>query len=256
MQELASLKPLLTALVMPPSGPLLLVLLGLLCLWMKLRKLAGLWVSVGLMSMWVLSCNAAAVWLAENATGQPPAATVAQIKASGAQAIVVLGGGVEHVSPEYGKPQLAFGSSERLRYGAHLARETGLPIAYSGGVGWSAAGLKTMPEAEVAQSLSMQQHQVPVTYVEAHSRDTVENAQMSWQMLSRQNVKRIALVTNAWHMRRAERAFPCAGFEVMAMPMGYILPVENPTLEWLPSAHGLDSSRRVLREWLGYQLGR
>jgi uncharacterized SAM-binding protein YcdF (DUF218 family) len=256
MQELASLKPLLTALVMPPSGPLLLVLLGLLCLWMKLRKLAGLWVSVGLVSMWVLSCNAAAVWLAENAAGQPPAVSAAQVKASGAQAIVVLGGGVEPVSPEYGQAQLGEAAAQRLRYGAWLASQTGLPVAYSGGVGWGGVGLNKEAEAVVAQRIAAQELPAPVTYVEARSRDTVENAQMTWQLLAPQNIQRVALVTNAWHMRRAQRAFQRAGFEVIAAPMGYVRPEQADVLEWLPSGHGLASSRHVLREWLGYQLGR
>jgi hypothetical protein len=60
-------------------------------------------------------------------------------------AIVVLGGGMEALAPEYGVSSLRATSLERLRYGIWLGRETGLPVAFSGGVGW--AQLDAKPEA-------------------------------------------------------------------------------------------------------------
>ncbi len=268
MFEIAALKPVLTALIMPPAGPLLLVLLG----WWLLRQkkartfsaaktgLGRLWVGLGLLSLWLLSCNAVAVWLANNLVGQPPALTPAQLKASGAQAVVVLGGGVDHTPPEWrdwrsaqDASQLRVDALERLRYGAFLAKQSGLPLAYSGGVGWAAGNQR--PEATVAANQSQREFGVPVSFVEARSRDTRENARESWAMLSTQNIKNVVVVTNAWHMRRSARAYNEAGFRVTAAPMGYIQPLFDPTLEWLPTGVGLQHSRMVLREWLGYQLG-
>lgn len=52
-----------------------------------------------------------------------------------AQAIVVLGGGVNHDQPEFGGSSAASSTLERIRYAAYLHRETGLPIQVSGG-GW------------------------------------------------------------------------------------------------------------------------
>jgi uncharacterized SAM-binding protein YcdF (DUF218 family) len=275
MQELAAIKPLLTALIMPPGGPLLLILLGWVLLrraqpWLRsgrsarpLRHRFGhLFVGLGALGLWLLSCNAVAVWLAHNLVGQPPAITAAQLKTSGAQAIVVLGGGIDASPPEWAnekdsanRSQLTIEAFERLRYGAHLARETGLPLAYSGGVGWAAEGFYTEAEATVAARQSQRELGVPVRFVEARSRDTRENARESWALLSKQNITQVAVVTNAWHMRRSVRAYNDAGFRVTPAPMGYVQTQFAPALEWLPTATGLSNSRTVLREWLGYQMG-
>jgi hypothetical protein len=40
-------------------------------------------------------------------------------------------------APEYGVGNLAAPSLERLRYGLWLSRSTGVPVAFSGGVGWA-----------------------------------------------------------------------------------------------------------------------
>jgi uncharacterized SAM-binding protein YcdF (DUF218 family) len=272
MFEPASIKPLLTALIMPPGGPLLMILLGWVLLrraqpWLRTghsarpfrHRLGHFLVGLGALALWLLSCNAVAVWLAQTLVSQPPAITAAQLKASGAQTIVVLGGGIDAAPPEWAndknKSQLTMQAFERLRYGAHLARETGLPLAYSGGIGWAAEGFYTEAEATVAARQSQRELGVPVRYVEARSRDTRENARESWALLSKQNITQVAVVTNAWHMRRSARAYSEVGFRVTAAPMGYVQPIFGPALEWLPTAQGLGNSRVVLREWLGYQLG-
>ena len=83
------------------------------------------------------------------------------------------------------------------------------------------------------------------------SRDTAENAANLHALLARDGVQRIALVTQAWHMPRALQAFERAGFTVTPAPTGFGLPQQRSLLEWLPTARGLQSSREVLREWLG-----
>ena len=45
-----------------------------------------------------------------------------------------------------------------------------------------------------------------------------------------------------------------AGFLVLAAPTGFVLPQNQPLLQWLPSAGALEDSRAVLREWLALQL--
>jgi hypothetical protein len=60
--QLEELKPLLAALVLPPAGPLLLALLGVL--WAMRRRAAGLTlVLLALVLAWLLSANAFAVLL-------------------------------------------------------------------------------------------------------------------------------------------------------------------------------------------------
>jgi uncharacterized SAM-binding protein YcdF (DUF218 family) len=197
-----------------------------------------------------------AVWLAQNVLPQQAPLSVAALKSRGVQAIVVLGGGVQPLAPEYGEPQAALPAAARLRYGAWLARQTRLPVAFAGGLGWGAADAQTLSEGEVARRAALQDYGLSLRWVDEQSRDTVENAQRLRTLLQKDGIQRIALVTHAWHMPRAVQAFERAGFTVTAAPMAFVLPRQNQVLEWLPSADGLASSRLVLKEWLGLRVAR
>lgn len=247
--ELGSLKPLLASLILPPALPLLIAVLGVV-VGLRARR-AGVFVALcGIGTLWLLSCNAVAVWLAHTLIERPVPTTVTALRSGGAQAIVVLGGGVEQDAPEYGEPQLSPSSAARLRYGVKLAQRANLPLAFTGGRGWAAPSTQTATEAEVAQRTARADYGHPVRWLESESRDTRENARLLAQTLQDAGVRRIALVTNAWHMPRAQREFEAAGLFVLPAPMGYVLAGESPVLEWLPSADGVLASRRVLREWI------
>jgi len=244
------LKPILTALVLPPAPLLLLIGLGLLLAARK--KAAGLLLAfVAAALLWLLSCHAVAVWLAANLLPQYPPLAVATLKSSPVQAIVVLGGGVFPVAPEYGEAQALPSAAARLRYGVWLARQSGLPLAFAGGMGWGAASTQTLPEGEVARRAALQDYGLALRWIDSRSRDTAESAQALQAMMFQDKVRHIALVTHAWHMPRSVRAFERAGFTVTPAPMGFILPGHNGLLQWLPSSDGLEVSRQVLREWLG-----
>ena len=250
MIPLGELKPVLTTLLLPPAAPLLLLVFALLLA--VRRKATGLvlaFLSAAL--LWLLSCHAVSVLLARNLLPQYPPLSVAALKSSGAQAIVVLGGGVHPVAPEYGEPQAAPAAAMRLRYGAWLARQSGLPLAFAGGMGWGAADAQTLSEGEVARRAALQDYGLTLKWIDSQSRDTAENARLLRPLLQKDGVQRIALVTHSSHMPRAVRAFESAGFTVTAAPMGFIVPQRSAVLEWLPSSDGMDSSRAVLKEWLG-----
>ena len=113
MDFLLSLKPTLTALVLPAaSAPLLL----LVC-WLKgWRRLAI--VALGL--LWLCSCQAVAVWLSLHALPQVKPITLDDLKRDQVQAIVVLGGGINSRALEYDQPTLAPEAMARLLYGCLL----------------------------------------------------------------------------------------------------------------------------------------
>jgi uncharacterized SAM-binding protein YcdF (DUF218 family) len=278
-------KPVVGALLLPPAGPLLLVLLGLCCLAIKKRASCAVLVGAGGLLLGLFSCHGVAVWLAQHALPQFAPVQAAQLKAQQVQAVVVLGGGVQSEAPEYGSPQLNSASSARLRYGAWLAREAKLPLGFAGGVGWASAQTDAPPEGLVAQRVALREHQIALRFVDMTSRDTQENARAMRELLATTDIRKIALVTHAWHMPRAQRAFakvfvaqatsggpvneaaasPAASsvassttsstaWQVIPAPMGFVLPTERALLEWLPSGHGLQASRQVLREWLALQL--
>lgn len=252
--NLGTLKPLLTALVMPPMSLLLMAFVGLLVL-RKHRRTGIALTAVALALLWVLSTQVTAVWLARNLLVQYPPTSAAQLKANGVQAIVVLGGGIYPEAPEYGQAQPAPSTAARLRYGVWLGRQSGLPLAFTSGIGHAARHAQTIPEAEVAARVASQDYGVTLRWLESQSRDTSENARMLAPILQRDGIKHVALVTDAWHMPRTVIAFERVGLTVTPAPTGYVLR-QGLIFEWFPSTWGLVSSQQVLREWLGIMAGR
>lgn len=112
----------------------------------------------------------------------------------------------------------------------------------------------TPPSGAPPVSSSGLQRQVGVTarWLETASRTTAENASLSASILHPLGKRRIALVTNAWHMQRAEAVFAHTGFVVTPAPMGYFSAKEG-LIAWLPSAAMLANSAQLWREAIGQQ---
>ncbi len=241
-------KPLISTLLLPPASPLLLMVAGLVL--GRYVKRWGQWLCVsGWVLLWVLSCNATAYGLNHVLLRSYPAVTAAQLKQ--AQAIVVLGGGIDLHAPEYGQATLGAEAYQRLLYGRYLTTLHPLPLVYSGGKGWGAAEQQTQSEAEVAAHELQRDFGMHFALMDATSRDTRENALRTYAALSAQGITRIALVTHDWHMQRSVMQFEAAGFDVLPAPMGYTQPPMRWDTDYLPSSDGLRASRRVLHEWLG-----
>jgi len=242
------LKPLLTALVLPPTGPLLLALLGVLVA--MRRRGPGLAIAtLGLVLAFALGTNAVALLLAPHLMPGVRAAQPQDLQQ--VQAIVVLGGGVLPRAPEYGTAQPGPNTLQRLRYGVWLARRADKPLAFAGGVGWGAAASQAETEGSVARRVLREDYGLAFRWIDDRSRDTAENAARMAELLRPQQVRRIALVTDATHMPRAAAAFRAAGFEVVTAPTDFPVVHNGALLEWLPSMHGAATNRMLLREWLG-----
>ena len=246
-------KALVSPLVLPPAGPLLLALLAVLVIVgftraPRVRRAAWALLLMSLLALWLLSCHAVALRLTGWLLPLPATVTDSAMASMRPQAVVVLGGGVLAQAPEYGAPQPASATMARLRYGIRLARTHQLPLAFAGGLGWG--GLGTVSEAEAVKLSATQDFGFDIRWLDDRSRDTHENAQRIAALLQPEGVRRIALVSDAWHLPRATLEFERAGFEVLAAPTRLPLSVARPALEWLPSAEGLTASRHVLREWL------
>lgn len=266
MPDIDALKPVLTALLLPPLPFLVLILIGARLLAWR-RWLGRTLLLLGIALVWLSCCQGAGRWLQAVALPPPDALDEAQIAAlkpakaepSPTTAILVLGGGRVPRAPEFGAADLSPDSLERLRFGVHLARATGLPIAFSGGTGWSQRRDVGAAEAEVARRVAERDFLKPIQWIEPDSRDTVENAIFSIRLLKGAGIRRIVLVTHAWHMPRALRAFERIGggsIELVAAPMGYFVPADRALLDWLPSSRGFEQVRLVLRERLALRVER
>jgi len=234
----------LETLLLPPGGPLLLAAVGLALSargWLRARWLTA----AGLGLLYLCATPLVGTFLLR-ATESYPALTTAQVRSSGAEAIVVLGAGRSR-GPEYGAAVPSAYSLQRLRYAAYLQRLTGVPILASGG---APLGEK-VPEATLMAATLRQAFGSEQVWVERGSRNTEENALYSGRLLAARHIHRILLVTHAWHMARAVAAFKRTGLEIVAAPTGFGTRDTPLPLALLPSAEALLDSRLALHEWLG-----
>ena len=236
---LLQLKTLLKDLILPPAGPLLLVLLGLVLL--KIRPLlARICLATGIASLWLLSTPIVSDVLTRIVELYPP---VDMQLAGNAQAIVILGGGGQRAhAPEYGgvpaaEPYLL----ERLSYGAYLAKKTGLPILVTG----------FSLEARAMHDTLARNFGIETQWVDDQAYDTFQNARNSARILTAQGVRRIVLVTRAAHMRRSVQEFTDAGFDVVPAPVGILAPRDFGILRLIPNADALMRSQNAIYELLG-----
>ncbi len=261
MLELGSLKPWLTAIALPPASLLLLMLLGYL---MLSRSEKVIWGALGKMGfvlsfalLWLACCQGTAIWL-ERVVLRPPAPLDPQlmaiaVKQQQIQAVIVLGGGQQSVSREYGEAALSETSAQRLHYGASLAKATGLPLGFAGGVGWAQEG-SVDSEAAAAQRWLTQLGLPSMRWQEGKSRDTQGNAQHMADVLQKAGIERIVLVTTASHMPRSLKAFAATSLKVLPAPTQFLERDQAMGLDWFPSGMGLRRTRQVLHELLGLAL--
>jgi len=236
------------ALILPPGGLLMLAVLGLVAWRSRLGRLATILAVLGL---YLLSTPQVASLLLTPLQSEP-AKTPEQVKATGAQAVVVTLAGRIRPAWEYGSAEtLSPLSMQRLRYGAWLARRTGLPIAVTGG----ALGEDATPLADLASRVLQEEYGLQPLVAEATSNTTWENGWFTARLLERLGVRRVALVTHAFHIERARHSFEVAGLAVVGAPTGfYGDDTDNGgaiITDWLPSGTALAMSTIALHELTG-----
>lgn len=243
----------LQALLFPPGGVILLLLLGLLLLrWRPLLAKTLLW------SALLAGCLFSTPYIAgammrylQIYPAIPPAQIEDRVRQSKAGAIVVLAANSYRNAPEYGRDTVGDATLERVRYGAFLYRHTDLPVVVSGGYVLDTTG-KTLA-AEMAQSLR-DDFGVQDVWLEQRSHTTAENAMFTAQLLKAKGIDTVLLVTHAYHMPRAVWAFERSGLKVVPAPTKLSVPHDSNKpliLSWLPNARALYDSRLMLHELVG-----
>lgn len=242
--------------VADPVVLVLLLLLGGLGLSLFRRRLGGVLLVAGIAALYLLAIPLVSerlLRMAETPSASPPAAVAPSGATQAPQpslvprAIVVLGAGGYERAPEYQGDTVDAVSLERIRYGARLQRQTGLPILVTG------AGRAT-PVAESMRRALVEDFGVPVRWVERDARTTHENAEKSAAMLRAEGIDTIYLVTHAVHMRRSRESFERAGLAVV--PAATLFTVTDPASrsvlrELVPRAPTLARSSHALREFVG-----
>lgn len=241
-------------LLLPPG--ILLLLLALAWWFRRSRpRLAACCFALGFGGLWLISLpvvveRGARALETEPALPREDWSTLAQR----ADAIVILGSGRERGDPAWGTDQPTGIGLERQRYAALLAKASGLPVLTSGGLHYG-----TPPSEAELMAVSMQDDfGVAVRWKEERGRTTWENAQMSAEILLPAGIKRVVVVTQAWHMPRSVWSFERAGFTVVPAPVGF-LGVDNarPLGGWMPEFVAVWRSGQLINEaagQIGYRL--
>ena len=166
-----------------------------------------------------------------------------------AQAIVVLSGDIYHGRAGSGVPDdVGPLTLERLRLAASLYRARPLPILVTGGVQEN--------NAESSASLMAQALErdfgIKATWIEGRAANTYENGAYSAAILKANNVTRVIVVTQAWHMPRALWSLAHAG--VIAIPAPAERSYPGRAIAWsalLPDYASFARSFYALHEFLG-----
>jgi uncharacterized SAM-binding protein YcdF (DUF218 family) len=250
----------LTHLLLPPGlGITLAVIFGAGVLWLtkrsKLRTFVRCMFVFSLALSYALTTRTMGYHLASLVEGDEleslPLETLLELrgKVSAPGAIVILGGGLKYDSRETPHTtNLNQRASVRVQYGAYLAKHTELPVLVSGGVG---GGFDAAEAFVMARTLA-ESYGVQARWQEAYSQTTAENAYFSAVALKAAGIKKIVLVTQAYHMRRSALAFEAQGLEVIMAPCGFLSGRAADThLSWLPALGGVEAAFVTSHEIVG-----
>lgn len=235
--------------LMPP-GFLFLLLIAAWWLRKSWPRTARLCFVAGLGGLWLMSLPLVVQQTARQIETVPALATDQWSKlGERADAIVVLGAGRERGDPAWGAADQPTSLAwERMRYAAQLAKASGLPLLTTGGLHYG----EPPSEARLMADAMQRDFGVQVRWLEEESRTTWENAQLSAAMLLPQGVKRVVVVTQAWHMQRSQWSFQQAGFEVVAAPVGFMgIDHGMPFAGLLPYSRSVWQSGQLLNEVAG-----
>jgi uncharacterized SAM-binding protein YcdF (DUF218 family) len=231
--------------VYPPGGPILLLLAGLLAT-SRWRRTSLTLISLAVLILYFSSIpftnGLLAHWLESD---RPPA--ISTLKTAGA--IIVLGFQPYYRAPEYGGVTSDRDEISRLRYAAYLHRNTGLPVAVIGGDRLKIGNTGAERMGDVLE----REFNVPVRYRDGRSVHTFDNAKYAREILSKDGINCIVLVTHAWHMLRSKLSFEKEGFSVIAAPTQFFVPgpLQEGIGEWMPTSDAMERNHWFFHEIVG-----
>jgi uncharacterized SAM-binding protein YcdF (DUF218 family) len=143
---------------------------------------------------------------------QTPPATAADL--ANVQAIAVLSGDVYHGKLGGVPDDVGLLTLDRLRLAATLYRTHPVPILVTGAVEGNNA---ESAAALMAQTLQ-QDYGIKTDWIEGQAENTFQNGAYSAAIFKANNITRVLVVTEAWHMPRAIWSFEHAGITAIPAP--------------------------------------
>ena len=129
-------------------------------------------------------------------------------------AIVLLGGGIDDQAMDtFGSPGVTGRyTNGRIITAARLYRRLRVPVIVSGGRPYGERVSEAEVNARILVDLGVASEHI---LLEENSRDTRENAEQVAIVCRARGVRRILLVTSAFHLRRASLMFASTGLEIL-----------------------------------------
>ena len=232
---------LLAGFLLPPLSLIVLIGTGFILLFWRHHTAGRVLIGLGLVGLWCLSLPVVADLLLDSL--KPPAI---DLNGKEADAIVILGGDRQRNAAEYGGDIPSRYTLERLRYGARLAHRFHKPVLVTGG-----APEGGQAEAQIMASVLSSDYGIKPRWIEDRALNTRDSARYTADTLDRAHIRRIYLVTHAWHLARAVPAFQATGLEVVPAGTGYVHVTDGTPLDYLPRAKALLESELAIHEWIG-----
>ncbi len=208
------------------------------------RRLIGFTVGV-ILVLSVFPIGSWMIWALENRF--PPVKQLVEPVAG----IIVLGGIVnQFMTAARGQPSLGEGAERLTEFIALARRHPDARLVFTGGSGHVMR--QDLKEADVAR-LFMDRigfDSAPVIF-ESRSRNTLENAVFSRELLKPAPSDLWVLVTSARHMPRAVGVFRKAGWRIIAYPVDFGTYPDFRFSIGLNMASGVTRFGTALREWMG-----
>lgn len=231
------------AILLPPAS-LAILLVAALVLHRRRPRLAMMLILLVALALYALSTPWVGGLLQKSLEIAPPLDPAAL---QDVDAIVVLAGGSRLDAAEYGGDTVNGFTLERLRYAVRLHRASGLPLLVTGG----APGAGRVPEGRLMQRVLEDEYGITPHWVEDAARTTWDNARLSAPLLRADNARRVALVSHAWHLRRAVPEFEAQGLAVVPAGTQFASISLDAVSDLTPTPSGLRDSAYALHEWLG-----
>lgn len=233
--------------LLPPSGFIILLAVGLFLWLIRLRKTAAFCILLASVLLYFSSTPFVARKLIDPLQYQYD---VLKEVPEDIQAIVVLAAGRIPIAREYTNLDTVNATSlERLRYASRLSKVHQLPIMLVGG----SVNDERDSLSSIMKNVMETDFGVQATWLEEKSKNTYENAKFSKKILNDNSISKFLLVTHAYHMPRAMWCFEEVGLEPVAAPtVFYKRGATIPEIkDYTPSTVALKKTRLAIHERLG-----
>jgi uncharacterized SAM-binding protein YcdF (DUF218 family) len=243
------LRSTLPSLLVPPSGLIWWLLLGL-ALMRRRRRLGVAITAVSFALLYALSTPfVGGLLISSLEAAQPPAPEVGE-----PGAIIILGADGERTPDALVRAEPGPLSLQRLAGAAIIVREKKLPVLITGGK----VGDDQPAVADLMADLFKSAFDLPVEWRETRADNTCENARFSADMLRKAGITSALVVTHAWHMPRAILSFQQASFPIVPAPLHADTHEVRSIGDLLPHTSAWIRSFYALHEWIGlaaYRMG-